>query len=83
MGIHLRLRSRCVIIQDANASRVVYCSCDLGMIFGAVKTMVVESLADQGYGDLYTRENVMLSGIHTHSGPQGFSWHTLYNVAGL
>jgi neutral ceramidase len=57
-------------------------SADLGMIFGSIKIMVVEQLQAL-YGELYTRDNVMLSGIHTHSGPQGFSWHTLYNVAGI
>jgi neutral ceramidase len=81
-GIHFRLRARAFIVQDRSGQRVVYVSADLGMIFGAVKTLVVEQLQAL-YGGLYTRENVMLSGIHTHSGPQGHSWHTLYNVAGL
>eukprot|EP00008_Paramoeba_atlantica_P014265 CAMPEP_0201492124 /NCGR_PEP_ID=MMETSP0151_2-20130828/32086_1 /ASSEMBLY_ACC=CAM_ASM_000257 /TAXON_ID=200890 /ORGANISM="Paramoeba atlantica, Strain 621/1 / CCAP 1560/9" /LENGTH=730 /DNA_ID=CAMNT_0047878791 /DNA_START=59 /DNA_END=2251 /DNA_ORIENTATION=- len=82
-GIHIRQRARSFIIEDAEGKRIVFVSSDLGMIFGAIKILVVEKLAEDGYGDLYFRENVMLSGIHTHSGPQGFSWHTLYNVAGL
>mmetsp|Transcript_4008 Transcript_4008/g.11180 ORF Transcript_4008/g.11180 Transcript_4008/m.11180 type:complete len:724 (-) Transcript_4008:26-2197(-) len=84
-GIHFRLRSRAVVVADPNdpSNRVVFVSADLGMVFGAIKTLVVEKLANAGFGNLYVRENVMLSGIHTHSGPQGFGWYTLYNVAGF
>lgn len=35
------------------------------------------------YGDLYTDDNVCLSGIHTHSGPAGYFQYVLYEVMSL
>ena len=32
------------------------------------------------YGNLYTHENVLISGIHTHSGPAGYFQYVLYEV---
>ena len=43
---------------------------------------VVERL-QQTYGDLYTTDNVMLSGTHTHSGPAGYQQYLLYDVTSL
>ena len=34
------------------------------------------------YGDLYTNDNVAISGIHTHSGPAGFFQYLLFEVSG-
>ncbi len=38
---------------------------------------VLERLRDL-YGDLYTEQNVMLSGTHTHSGPGGHFTYWMY-----
>ena len=70
-GIHFRLRSRAFIIEDQNKKRVVYVSIDAGMIDQAITTEVCRQLKEK-YDDLYTEENVLLSGTHTHSGPGGF-----------
>lgn len=33
------------------------------------------------YGSLYRRDNVILSGTHTHSGPAGFFQYTVFVIA--
>ena len=35
------------------------------------------------YGDLYTNDNVCISGTHTHSGPAGYFQYLLYEVTSL
>lgn len=35
------------------------------------------------YGDLYTENNVAISGIHTHSGPGGYLQYVVYIVTSL
>ena len=35
------------------------------------------------YGGLYSRSNVALSGIHTHSGPGGYLQYVLYTITSL
>ena len=35
------------------------------------------------FGDLYTEDNVAISGIHTHSGPAGYWQYVLYEVTSL
>ena len=41
------------------------------------------SALEEQYGDLYTDENVLLSGTHTHSGPAGFDQYVLFEVTSL
>ncbi|MBZ4395648.1 neutral/alkaline ceramidase [Myxococcus faecalis] len=79
-GLHQRLRSRAfVIVSPCNGRRVAIVSADLGMMFQAVKTQVVERLRAR-FGAVYSNDNVLLGATHTHSGPGGFSHHTLYNL---
>lgn len=78
-GIHSRLWARAFIIgSKSNNKRVVFVSNDLGMVFESVKEGVVKKLK-QRFGDLYNDKNVMLSATHTHAGPGGYAFHTLYN----
>ena len=35
------------------------------------------------YGQLYRRDNVAISGIHTHSGPAGYLQYLLYDITSL
>ena len=35
------------------------------------------------YGDLYTEDNVAISGTHTHSGPAGYLQYVLYQITSL
>jgi neutral ceramidase len=43
---------------------------------------VVEKL-QQAYGNVYSHDNVMMSGTHTHSGPAGYSSYTMYDITSL
>ncbi|EGG19472.1 hypothetical protein DFA_00049 [Cavenderia fasciculata] len=82
-GIHFRLRARAFVFVDVNGNRAVYVSTDACMIFQAVKLNVVQLLQDHFGPDLYTSDNVLLSGIHTHSGPAGYSMYALYGITAL
>lgn len=80
-GIHLRQWARAfVIADDTTGRRVVLVNTDTGMIFQSVHQEVVRRLQEK-YGQRYSRENVMLSATHNHSGPGGYSHYTLYNVS--
>ena len=43
---------------------------------------VVRRLKEE-FGDLYTQDNVLISGTHTHSGPAGYFQYFLYQVTSL
>ncbi|WP_372366104.1 neutral/alkaline non-lysosomal ceramidase N-terminal domain-containing protein [Candidatus Uabimicrobium sp. HlEnr_7] len=77
-GIHTRLRSRAYVI-EADGKRVAFVCSDLWAIPQGIKIKVVEKL-QQMYGDTYNVKNVMLNANHTHSGPGGYAWYTLYNT---
>jgi neutral ceramidase len=77
-GIHQRQWARAFVVADAG-TRVAFVSADLGMIFASVHQEVLRRLAAR-FGDRYTASNTVLSATHTHSGPGGFSHHTLYNL---
>ncbi|MFD7658985.1 neutral/alkaline ceramidase [Actinosynnema sp. NPDC059797] len=80
-GIHQRQRSRAYVVVDrATGERVAYVNADLAMIFRAVQEAVLDRLRPR-YGDLYTRENVLLSATHTHAGPGGYSHNLAYNLS--
>src|SRR5690606_6214474 len=67
-GIQSRLFSRAFIVCDQNNNkRVVILSADILTCTQAVKTEVVKRLKDIYGNDLYTVDNVLLSGQHTHS----------------
>ncbi|EFA81700.1 neutral/alkaline nonlysosomal ceramidase family protein [Heterostelium album PN500] len=82
-GIHFRLRSRAFVFIDSNGNRAVYVSTDSCMIFQAVKIQVVQLLEEHFGPNVYSHENVLLSGIHTHSGPGGYSMYALYGITTL
>jgi neutral ceramidase len=80
-GIHQRQRSRAYVVVDrATSKRVAYVNADLAMIFRAVQEAVLAKLQAK-YGQLYTRENVLLSATHTHAGPGGYSHNIAYNLS--
>lgn len=79
-GIHFRLRSRAFIIEDLTTKkRVAYVSIDAGMIDQAITTEVVRQLREK-YDDLYTEQNVLLSGTHTHSGRIRFVYFLVFST---
>jgi hypothetical protein len=44
-------------------------------------SMQVLSRLQSKYGSLYRRDNVILSGTHTHSGPAGYFQYTIFVLA--
>lgn len=82
-GIHNRLRARSFVIADRETDeRVLLIVADSPMIFASVHQRVLKGLKER-YGDLYSEQNVMITATHTHSGPGGYSHHTLYNVTSM
>ncbi|RZB51019.1 Neutral ceramidase 1 isoform C [Glycine soja] len=81
-GIHFRLRARAFIVAEPNGNRVVFVNLDACMASQIVKIKVIERLKAR-YGDLYTEENVAISGIHTHAGPGGYLQYVVYIVTSL
>lgn len=81
-GIHLRLRARTFIVGEPNGKRVVFVNMDACMASQLVTIKVLERLKSR-YGNLYTTDNVALSGIHTHSGPGGYLQHVVYLITSL
>ncbi|GAM17019.1 hypothetical protein SAMD00019534_001940, partial [Acytostelium subglobosum LB1] len=82
-GLHFRLRARAFAFLDSNGNRAVYVSVDACMIFQAVKLHVVTLLQEHFGPGVYSEANVLLSGIHTHSGPGGYSMYALYDITTL
>ncbi|GFO12902.1 LOW QUALITY PROTEIN: neutral ceramidase-like [Plakobranchus ocellatus] len=82
-GIHLRQFSRAFIFSTSSTGkRVVFISIDACWASGAVKQNVVKKLSET-YGNMYTAQNLVLSGTHTHSGSGGFSQYLLYDITAL
>jgi neutral ceramidase len=81
-GIHSRLFARAFIVSDETSDRrVVILSADIWSCTQAVKMEVVKRLKSIYGNNLYTIENVLLSGTHTHSGPGGYSHYALFNLS--
>lgn len=82
-GIHLRQFARAfIVVDDDTQNRIVFVSVDAAMMGASVKRKVVAELQKR-YGDLYTDENVAISGTHTHSGPGGFLTYLMYDLPSL
>eukprot|EP00897_Mesotaenium_endlicherianum_P004587 jgi/Mesen1/4156/ME000219S03285 len=90
-GIHFRLRSRAFIIgelqpqQQGSATpgnRLAFVSIDACMGSQGVTLEVFKRLKAR-YGELYNEKNVVISGIHTHSGPGGYLQYVLYLITSL
>ncbi|CAH1405695.1 unnamed protein product [Nezara viridula] len=77
-GLHLRQFSRAFIIEDGS-SRMVFVSADCGMMGTFLRKEVLRRLQSK-LGNLYTIDNVMLSGTHTHSTPGGFLMDLLFDL---
>ena len=83
LGIHSRLFSRAVVIEDlSNEKSIVFVCADMGMCFQSIQQAVVERLKNR-FGDLYNEKNVLISGSHTHCAPGGLSHYFIYNASML
>ncbi|KAK6145295.1 hypothetical protein DH2020_022115 [Rehmannia glutinosa] len=81
-GVHFRLRARAFIVAEKQGNRVVFVNLDACMASQLVTIKVLERLKAR-YGDLYTENNVAISGIHTHAGPGGYLQYVVYLVTSL
>eukprot|EP00252_Welwitschia_mirabilis_P012406 TRINITY_DN2744_c0_g1_i1.p1 TRINITY_DN2744_c0_g1~~TRINITY_DN2744_c0_g1_i1.p1 ORF type:complete len:766 (-),score=116.78 TRINITY_DN2744_c0_g1_i1:252-2549(-) len=82
-GIHFRLRARAFIVAEPNGGkRVLFVNLDACMASQIITIKVLERLKSR-YGNLYTKDNVAISGIHTHSGPGGYLQYVVYIVTSL
>lgn len=79
-GIHTRVFARAFVVEDENGNRVAFVSADCGMMGYGLKREVVKRLQAR-YGNIYTTDNVALSGTHTHGAPGGFLMHLLYDIS--
>ncbi|KAK3424998.1 hypothetical protein EUGRSUZ_F01725 [Eucalyptus grandis] len=83
VGIHFRLRVRLFVVAESpNGARFTFANLDAGMASPLVTIKVLKRLRSR-FGDLYTEENVAISGIHTHAGPGGYLQYVLYIVTSL
>ncbi|KAL6216324.1 hypothetical protein ACLB2K_009547 [Fragaria x ananassa] len=82
-GVHFRLRARTFIVAErSHGPRFAFVNLDAGMASQLVNIKVLEKLKSR-FGDLYTEENVAISGIHTHAGPGGYLQYYLYAISTL
>ncbi|KAL6207610.1 hypothetical protein ACLB2K_018567 [Fragaria x ananassa] len=82
-GVHFRLRARTfVVAESSHGPRFAFVNLDTGMASQLVNIKVLEKLKSR-FGDLYTEENVAISGIHTHAGPGGYLQYFLYSISTL
>lgn len=81
-GVHFRLRARSFIVAEPQGNRVLFVNLDACMASQLVTIKVLERLKAR-YGDLYTAQNVAISGIHTHAGPGGYLQYVVYIVTSL
>ncbi|XP_050215136.1 neutral ceramidase 2-like [Mercurialis annua] len=82
-GIHFRLRARTFIIAESEqGARFVFVNLDAGMASQLVTIRVLQKLKSR-FGNLYTEENLAISGIHTHAGPGGYLQYLIYHVTSL
>ncbi|XP_072827627.1 neutral ceramidase isoform X2 [Vicugna pacos] len=80
-GLLTRLYSRAFVMAEPDGSnRVVFVSIDIGMVSQRLRLEVLNRLQSK-YGSLYRRDNVILSGTHTHSAPAGYFQYTVFVIA--
>nr|XP_004653058.2 neutral ceramidase [Jaculus jaculus] len=80
-GLLTRLYSRAFIVAEPDgSSRMAFITIEIGMVSQRLRLEVLNRLKSK-YGSLYRRDNVILSGTHTHSAPAGFFQYTLFVLA--
>lgn len=81
-GVETELYARAFTIAGPQSTqRIAIAVLDLLSCTQALKTEVIHRL-QKIFGSLYTLENVLICGTHTHSAPDGFSHYHLYNLIG-
>nr|XP_034993811.1 neutral ceramidase [Zootoca vivipara]XP_034993812.1 neutral ceramidase [Zootoca vivipara] len=82
-GMLSRLYCRAFIIAEPDdwSKRVLYVTAEIGMMSQRLRLEVMKQLKER-YGDLYRQDNVILSAVHTHSGPAGYLQYTIFMITG-
>jgi neutral ceramidase len=82
-GLHMRLRSRTLVISNGCGQEpVAMVIADQALMFHGVKQAVLDRLQKEIPG-VFEHRNLVLSVTHTHAGPGGYAHHALYNVTTL
>ena len=82
-GVESPLFSRAFIVEDQTTGmRVVIVSADIWACTNVVKQAVVNRLQLEFGTLVYTSDNVLISGTHTHSAPGGYAGYRLYDLTG-
>lgn len=79
-GLAMRLFSRTFVIEQPTGGVVAITTADQLHLYQSVKMGVVKRLAAEGYGDIFTTDNVLIAATHTHAATSNTSWYTLYNL---
>lgn len=80
-GLNMRLYARAFVVESpCNQKRIVFVVDDLTHQYQGIKIGVLKLLAQEGLGELYGDDNVMLTATHGHSAPSNLSWYTLFNL---
>ncbi|CAI0382247.1 unnamed protein product [Linum tenue] len=81
-GIHFRLRARTFIVAESetNGSRFAFVNLD-GCMASQLVTIKVLDRLNSRFGNLYTQENVAISGTHTHAGPGGYLQQSAFSFS--
>ncbi|ODN01049.1 Neutral ceramidase B [Orchesella cincta] len=84
-GLHFRLYARSFIFGsiEEGSPLVVFLSADIGMVDQGLKFEVVSRLQKLYDPTIFTPQNVLLSGTHTHSGPAAYLQYLMYSVTSL
>lgn len=73
------LYSRTLIFKN-DTSKIAFVNCELCFITPSLKRGVLKKLKRKYPEFGYTDSNLMLTAQHTHSGPNGYSYHGIYNM---
>jgi neutral ceramidase len=79
-GLAMRLYSRTFVIEQPNRGVMAIVTADQLQLFQSIKLGVVKRLAADGYGDVFTTDNLLIAATHTHAATSNTSWYTLYNL---
>ena len=80
----MRLHARAFVVADDDDSRVAFVSLDGGMGSDLLNIKVLAKVGELlGDTNVYTYDNLAISGTHSHSGPAGFLQYVLYQFTSL
>ncbi|XP_019871474.2 neutral ceramidase isoform X2 [Aethina tumida] len=80
-GIHLRQFARAFILDDGE-TRAAFVTVDTCMGAHGLRRSVLDKLREK-YGEMYTENNLILSGTHTHGTPGGFLMDLMFDLPNL